>query len=105
MLDNFRSERIWASKVGLNDLKMIQRVILLGLPVVLTGNSLKTELRFKIYGRLKFGRKKSTLVNLLNAKSLISNRYCRNPLLDQTATSNRYLKLLFRQSQTARAIR
>ena len=55
----FRSEWIWASKVGLNNLQIIQRVILLGLTVVLTGISLKTELRFKSYGRLKFCRKKS----------------------------------------------
>ena len=38
---------------------MIQRVILLGLTVVLTGILLKTKLRFKSYGRLKFCRKKS----------------------------------------------
>ena len=54
-----RLERIWASKVWLNNLYIIQRVILLGLTVVLTGISLKTELRFKIYGRLKFWRKTS----------------------------------------------
>ena len=43
--------------------------------VVLTAISLKTELRFKSYGRLKFWCKKSTLVNSLNVKSLTSNSY------------------------------
>jgi hypothetical protein len=37
---------------------MIQRVLLLGLTVVLTADSSKTELRFKSYGRLKFDRQK-----------------------------------------------
>ena len=41
-----------------------QHVDLLGLAVVLTGISLKTELRFKSYSRLKFGPYSEVLTGL-----------------------------------------
>ena len=50
---NFTPEVIWASKNSFHDF-VVKPHHIQPVPVVLTGISLKTELQFKIYGRLKF---------------------------------------------------
>jgi hypothetical protein len=53
----------WALKVSLHDF-VVKPLNVQPVLVVLTGISLKTELRFKSYACSKFRRKRSTLVKL-----------------------------------------